>query len=105
MSTGDTSREQGLTEERVRKVARLARLDLAAEEIGRMTAELSAIVGYVQKLSELDTTNVPPTAQVQVERLALRPDEPEPSLSHDEALGESSRVSHDGFAVPGFVDE
>jgi aspartyl-tRNA(Asn)/glutamyl-tRNA(Gln) amidotransferase subunit C len=105
MTSGESSREQGLTEERVRKVARLARLDLAPEEIGRMTAELSAIVGYVQKLGELDTSNVPPTAQVQVERLALRPDEPEPSLPHDEALSQSPRVAHDGFAVPGFVDE
>jgi aspartyl-tRNA(Asn)/glutamyl-tRNA(Gln) amidotransferase subunit C len=94
-----------LTEEHVRKVARLARLDLPAEEIGRMTAELSAIVGYVQKLGELDTADVPPTAQVQVERISLRPDEPWPSLPHDEALAESPRVAHDGFAVPGFVDE
>ena len=78
MSSGETSHEEGLTEERVRKVARLARLDLAPEEIGRMTAELSAIVGYVQKLGELNTADVPPTAQVQVERLVLRPDEPEP---------------------------
>ena len=105
MSSGETSQKEGLTEERVRKVARLARLDLAPEEIGRMTAELSAIVGYVQKLGELDTGDVPPTAQVQVERLALRPDEPEPSLAHDEALAESPRAAHDGFAVPGFVDE
>jgi aspartyl-tRNA(Asn)/glutamyl-tRNA(Gln) amidotransferase subunit C len=105
MSSGETDRQEGLSEERVRNVARLARLDLAPEEVGRMTAELSAIVGYVQKLDELDTTNVPPTAQVQVERIALRPDEPEPSLPHDEALAESPRASHDGFAVPGFVDE
>jgi len=105
MSSGETPREEGLTEERVKKVARLARLDLAPEEIGRMTAELSAIVGYVQKLGELDTADVPPTAQVQVERLALRPDEPAPSLDHDEALAQSPRAAHDGFAVPGFVDE
>jgi aspartyl-tRNA(Asn)/glutamyl-tRNA(Gln) amidotransferase subunit C len=105
MSSGETRHEEGLTEERVLKVAKLARLDLAPEEVGRMTAELSAIVGYVQKLGELDTGDVPPTAQVQVERLALRPDEPVPSLSHDEALAEAPRVAHDGFAVPGFVDE
>jgi aspartyl-tRNA(Asn)/glutamyl-tRNA(Gln) amidotransferase subunit C len=70
-----------------------------------MSAELSAIVGYVQKLSELDTTDVPPTAQVQVDRLPLRNDEPVPSLAHDDALSESPRTAHDGFAVPGFVDE
>lgn len=105
MSSGETPPEEVLTEERVLKVAKLARLDLGPEEVRRMTAELSAIVGYVQKLDELDTGDVPPTAQVQVERLALRPDEPVPSLSHDDALAGSPRIAHDGFAVPAFVDE
>src|SRR5437763_12789484 len=96
---------QHLTQADVLKVARLARLELEPDEVGRMAAELSAIVGYVQKLSELDTSDVPPTAQVHVDRLALRDDVPRTSLSHDEALGESPRTAHDGFAVPGFVDE
>jgi Asp-tRNA(Asn)/Glu-tRNA(Gln) amidotransferase C subunit len=47
-----------------------------------MAIGLSAIVGYVQKLSG-STTDVPPTAQVHVESLALREDEPRPSLPHD----------------------
>jgi aspartyl-tRNA(Asn)/glutamyl-tRNA(Gln) amidotransferase subunit C len=94
-----------LTQADVLKVARLARLELEPEEVARMTAELSAIVGYVQKLSELDTSDVPPTAQVHVDRMALRDDAPRPSLPHDEALSEAPRAAHDGFAVPGFVDE
>ncbi|HKQ70612.1 MAG TPA: Asp-tRNA(Asn)/Glu-tRNA(Gln) amidotransferase subunit GatC [Polyangiaceae bacterium] len=94
-----------LTESNVANVAKLARLALAPDEIRRMTAELSAIVGYVQKLDELDTTNVPPTAHVQVDRMALRPDVPRPGLAHDEALAESPRSAHDGFAVPGFVED
>jgi len=96
---------QRLTETDVLKVARLARLELEPDEVRRMATELSAIVGYVQKLSELDTTDVPPTAQVHVERLGLRDDEPQPCLSHDEAVAEAPRLAHDGFAVPGFVDE
>jgi len=94
-----------ISEADVLHVAKLARLELAPEEIGRMAAELSAIVGYVQKLGELDTEGVPPTAAVNVERLPLRPDQPVPSLPHDEALREAPRSAHDGFAVPGFVDE
>jgi len=46
-----------------------------------MAAELSAIVGYVQKLAELDTTDVAPTAHVQVRELPLRSDDPHDSLS------------------------
>jgi aspartyl-tRNA(Asn)/glutamyl-tRNA(Gln) amidotransferase subunit C len=103
-----SSQTQGgplLSEAEVLKVAKLARLELESEEVRQMAAELSAIVGYVQSLSELDTTDVPPTAQVHVERLDLREDEPRPSLPHDEAMAEAPRIAHDGFAVPGFVDE
>jgi aspartyl-tRNA(Asn)/glutamyl-tRNA(Gln) amidotransferase subunit C len=105
MSTEKSARAEHLTQADVLKVARLARLELEPEEVARMSAELSAIVGYVQKLSELDTSDVPPTAQVHVDRIALRADEPIPSLSHDDALSEAPRAAHDGFAVPGFVDE
>jgi aspartyl-tRNA(Asn)/glutamyl-tRNA(Gln) amidotransferase subunit C len=94
-----------LGEEEVRKVAKLARLDLRADEIVRMVGELSAIVGYVQKLDELDTTDVPPTAHVRLARAPLREDTPRPGLSHDDALAEAPRSSHDGFAVPAFVDD
>jgi aspartyl-tRNA(Asn)/glutamyl-tRNA(Gln) amidotransferase subunit C len=94
-----------LGEEEVRKVAKLARLELRADEIVRMAAELSAIVGYVQKLGELDTSEVPPTAHVRLARARLREDAPRPGLSHDDALAEAPRVAHDGFAVPAFVDD
>jgi len=105
MLSGTLASERHLTEVDVLKVAKLARLELEEGEVARMATELSAIVGYVQKLSQLETKDVPPTAQVHVERLALRDDRPVPGLSHDDALGEAPRAAHDGFAVPGFVDE
>jgi aspartyl-tRNA(Asn)/glutamyl-tRNA(Gln) amidotransferase subunit C len=102
----ETAKEPALLgEAEVREVAKLARLELSAEEVVRMTAELSAIVGYVQKLVELDTTDVAPTAHVRLARTALREDTPRPGLSHDEALAEAPRAAHDGFAVPAFVDD
>ena len=94
-----------LGEKDVRYVAALARLKLADDEIPRFTAELKAIVSYVEKLGELDTANVPPTAQVQVDRMPLRADKTHESLDHDLALAEAPRPRHDGFSVPGFVDE
>ena len=102
-----TSREAKaqLEEADVLHVAKLARLRLSPEEVSRMTAELRAIVSYAGKLAELDTSDVPPTTQVQVERLPLRPDEPHQSLSHEDALREAPRVGHEGFAVPGFVED
>jgi aspartyl-tRNA(Asn)/glutamyl-tRNA(Gln) amidotransferase subunit C len=94
-----------VSEEQVTHVARLARLRLTPEETARMAVELSAILDYVRKLSELDTTDVAPTAHVQVQALPFRADDPRPSLPHDEALAEAPRSAHDGFAVPGFIEE
>jgi aspartyl-tRNA(Asn)/glutamyl-tRNA(Gln) amidotransferase subunit C len=105
MAAENAKRPARLGESEVRKVAKLARLELSTEEIVRMTVELSAIVGYVQKLDELDTTEVPPTAHVRLARTAMREDAPRPGLSHDDALAEAPRVAHDGFAVPAFVDD
>jgi aspartyl-tRNA(Asn)/glutamyl-tRNA(Gln) amidotransferase subunit C len=50
--------------EQVRHVARLARLELSAEEERSLAADLSAIVSYIDKLNQLDTANVEPTTQV-----------------------------------------
>ena len=94
-----------LGEDDVRRVAKLARLDLTDDEVRRMAPELSAIVGYVRKLEELDTKDVEPTAHVRLASTALRADEPRDGLSHEDALAEAPRVLQDGFAVPAFVDD
>lgn len=92
-------REEALT------IARLAHLDLSAEEINRLTGDLADILSYVRQLDELDVSAVPPTAHLQIERLPLRADEEAPSLPRETALREAPKVMDDGFAVPAFVDE
>ena len=47
--------------EQVLHVARLARLELTEDEVERMTAELSSILGHIEKIGELDLDGVPPT--------------------------------------------
>lgn len=94
-----------ITLEEAQKIARLAHLDLAPEELAALTRDLGNILGYVKQLEALDLTGVEPTAHVQIDRLALREDEPHESLPRDLALREAPRVSMDGFAVPAFVDE
>lgn len=49
--------------EQVRKVAHLARLDLTAADEVVLPGQLSAILDYVEQLSELDTEDVPPTTR------------------------------------------
>jgi aspartyl-tRNA(Asn)/glutamyl-tRNA(Gln) amidotransferase subunit C len=53
-----------ITERDVTYVADLANLELSDEERARMMRDLNSILGYVDSLNELDTTNVPPMAQV-----------------------------------------
>jgi aspartyl-tRNA(Asn)/glutamyl-tRNA(Gln) amidotransferase subunit C len=89
----------------VARIARLAHLDLSADELTRMARELGQILGYVRKLGEVDIDQVAPTAHVQLERLELRDDEPEESLPSELALREAPSVSQGGFSVPAFVDE
>ena len=53
-----------ISREDVRRVAELARLELTADEEERLCGDLGAILGYVEKLGELDLAEVPPTAHV-----------------------------------------
>ena len=58
------SEQSGVTLDEVRRVAELANLELTAEEGPRMQRDLSAILGYIAQLNELDTSGVEPMAQV-----------------------------------------
>ena len=86
-------------------VAHLSRLTLDEDAVARMTSELDQILGYVQKLDELDTIDVPPTAQVTVDAAPLRLDEVRPGVAKADALAAAARFDDVGFLVPGFVDE
>jgi len=81
-------------------VARLARLELSDDEVDRMVTELSSVLDYFMKISELDLDNVPPTSHVVEVTDALRPDEPRPSLPRDEVLEQAPAVADGGFLVP-----
>jgi aspartyl-tRNA(Asn)/glutamyl-tRNA(Gln) amidotransferase subunit C len=89
----------------IEHVATLSSLSLSEVEAATLTREVAAILAYVGELDTLDTSDVPPTAQVgTAHHAALRPDEVLAGLSHEEALGQAPRTSDGGFAVPGFVE-
>ena len=81
-------------------MARLARLELAEDELEPMARELSAVLYHVAKISELDLDDVPPTSHVVEVTGALRPDEPRPCLPRELALDQAPAVSGEGFLVP-----
>jgi aspartyl-tRNA(Asn)/glutamyl-tRNA(Gln) amidotransferase subunit C len=81
-------------------VARLARLQLADEEVEPMARELSAVLDHVARISELDLDGVPVTTHVAELTGRLRPDVPCASLPREVALAGAPAVSGDGFLVP-----
>jgi aspartyl-tRNA(Asn)/glutamyl-tRNA(Gln) amidotransferase subunit C len=98
-----------LSADEVRWVAHLARLELSDAELKTMTRQLSAIVGYVDLLRQVDTTDVEPMAHALAVDNVFRDDEPVPSLSVDEALANAPdrRTDADGrhyYGVPAVLD-
>ncbi len=88
----------------VEKIAELARLDLTPEETDSFTTQLSAILGYIDKLNELDTADVPPMSQSfaageDVEH-ARRDDEVRPSPGQKLALENAPDAADGYFRVP-----
>jgi aspartyl-tRNA(Asn)/glutamyl-tRNA(Gln) amidotransferase subunit C len=86
--------------EQVLHVARLARLQLTDDEADRMTGELHKVLGWIEKIEELDLEGVPPTSHVVEVANALRPDEPRPCLPREVALAAAPARTEDGFLVP-----
>jgi aspartyl-tRNA(Asn)/glutamyl-tRNA(Gln) amidotransferase subunit C len=89
-----------ISEEEVRHVANLARLGLTDDEIEKMGGQLDAILDSIDKIQELDLTHVPPTANPLDLSNVLRPDEPRPEFSQEQALSLAPERVDDLFAVP-----
>lgn len=85
-------------------VARLARIELSAEEEARLGSQLGNILGYIEKLKEVDVTGVEPTAHAFPLANVVRPDVVEPSLPHEEALRNAPKRAGGLFVVPKIVE-
>ncbi|NND98631.1 MAG: Asp-tRNA(Asn)/Glu-tRNA(Gln) amidotransferase subunit GatC [Pirellulaceae bacterium] len=89
-----------LTQDEVRKLALLARLELSDEEVVTLAPQIESILGFVAQLSELDTDDVEPmTTALDVDN-RWRADEPVASLSNDDALKNSPSCDDACFLVP-----
>jgi aspartyl-tRNA(Asn)/glutamyl-tRNA(Gln) amidotransferase subunit C len=88
----------------VKYVAHLARLSLTAREEQELGAQLSNILGYIEKLKEVDVSAVEPTAHAFPLVNVLRPDETRVSMSNDEALRNAPAHANGLFIVPKIVE-
>lgn len=88
-----------ITREDVDHVAELARLGLDEGERERLRDELEKILEYMQVLQQVDTSAIPPTAQVIPLHNVMRPDDERPSLSVEQALANAPAHEGDYFRV------
>jgi len=93
-----------LTNEQVEHVAMLARLGLNDAERERMREQLSSILAHIDQLSTVDTSNVPPTAQVIPLGPMLREDVVQPSLTVDQVLANAPRTEGGFIKVRAILD-
>ena len=91
--------------EQVRKVAHLARLELTPEEEQRLPSQLSAILDYVEQLSELDTNNVEPTTRAIDVSNITRADEQKTFGDRQLLLDNAPDREEDYFRVPKILGE
>ncbi len=88
----------------IKYVAHLARIALTPEEEFRLGQQLGGILGYIDKLREVDVSGVDPTAHAFPMVNVTRQDETGPSLTNDQALANAPARANGLFVVPKIVE-
>jgi aspartyl-tRNA(Asn)/glutamyl-tRNA(Gln) amidotransferase subunit C len=97
--------EGRITLAEVEHVARLARLELTADEKDRLRGQLDTILGYVGQLAQVETAGVPATAHVLALTNVMRDDEVRPSYPPAAMLANAPEPDADAFRVPKILEE
>jgi aspartyl-tRNA(Asn)/glutamyl-tRNA(Gln) amidotransferase subunit C len=85
-------------------IARLARLDLTAEETALFQTQLAQVLEHAAKLAEVDLEGVEAAAHAFPIFDVLREDEPRPGLTQEEALRNAPRFARGLFIVPKVIE-
>ena len=92
-----------ITKEEVLYVARLARLNLEADAIDTFAGQIDEILGYIEKLNQVDTAGVEPTSHAISLTNAFRADEPREHLDRQRVLANAPEAEEGQFIVPKIV--
>jgi aspartyl-tRNA(Asn)/glutamyl-tRNA(Gln) amidotransferase subunit C len=90
----------GISAHEVRRIARLANIDLSEEQVGPLTRQMGEILNFFRQLQELDTEGVVPTSHVLDLVNAFRDDLPRPSLPPASSTGNAPEEDSGHFKVP-----
>ena len=97
-----------LTEKDARYVAALAHLELTDEELSKFVPQLDAILKYMEKLNELDTSRIEPMAQVTYlaeKNASMRPDSARKTFDSKVALQNAPETGPGYFKVPRVIEK
>jgi aspartyl-tRNA(Asn)/glutamyl-tRNA(Gln) amidotransferase subunit C len=94
-----------ISEDAVRHIALLSRLECSEEDIHAFAQDMNSILGYVEKLKELDTENIEPTSHALRMTNVFREDTVQPSLTNTQALANAPSTEAGHFKVPQIIQE
>jgi aspartyl-tRNA(Asn)/glutamyl-tRNA(Gln) amidotransferase subunit C len=94
-----------VTNNDVKKIAELARLEFTDKEIENYTSEMNQILGYVEKLNELDTENIEPLSHPIENNNVFRDDVMHQSTDRNEALKNAPDSTSEHFKVPKVISQ
>ena len=89
----------------VDEIAHLARLEFNEESKPEILNDMNRMLSFVDKLNELDTSNVEPLFYINDEKNVHRPDVPEETITQKEALKNAPRKDSDYFKAPKVIDQ
>jgi aspartyl-tRNA(Asn)/glutamyl-tRNA(Gln) amidotransferase subunit C len=93
-----------ITREDVERTAALAQLELSEEEIGAMTRDLDRILEYADRLQQIDTSGIEPTAHAIPLATPTRPDRSSPGIDPELALSNAPARQGSAFVVPKVIE-
>lgn len=99
------SKKGKITEKQVEHVSMLASLELDKRQLKKFQSQLSQVIEYVERLSEVDTKRVKPTSQITGLENVFREDESAPSLTQEQVLSGAKREYKGFFKVEAIFDE
>ncbi|NQT19419.1 MAG: Asp-tRNA(Asn)/Glu-tRNA(Gln) amidotransferase subunit GatC [Planctomycetes bacterium] len=93
-----------ISTEMVEYIAHLARIELSEDDTETFRIQLEAILDYIDKLNQLDTTGVEPMVHTLDLRNVFRADEVRPSLPPGASLANAPEHTEDSYKVPAVID-
>jgi aspartyl-tRNA(Asn)/glutamyl-tRNA(Gln) amidotransferase subunit C len=97
--------DKKIDKSQVKKVAKLARLDLSDAEIEEFAGQLNAIIDYVERMNQLNTDGVEPLAHCLPVNNVFRDDNVKESLGTEKTLANAPEQDGQFFKVPKILEE